>query len=224
MPPYQPICIICLGDCDPQGVITSCNHFFCSRCNARLPPTANHACPACKKPSYGRMHLSNSSLTPLFQDVSQSFATTVKVATSQQQHAQQIVARMRGALKLLNSKYQESTEQLKQCRGSLAQSEATVQQLTQQVQRLQEELHRRGAHPSPSQHYAPPPPRDQLPNNNNNSSLHKPLGWSTTSQIAAKRVREESVPHRSEEPPAATYMTPNTCLQSPQSWWTSLPQ
>ncbi|KAG5484298.1 hypothetical protein LSCM4_07864 [Leishmania orientalis] len=134
---FQPICVLCLSDCDRGGGVTSCSHYFCSRCVARLPTAA--PCPLCQRP-YQLIQLDHPNVQPLMQDGATALERTEKIISSQVRHYQQVIRRMRQALTLLHDQNQNMTRQHQQrhaqCTAAVSQSQA----LKAEVSRLREEL------------------------------------------------------------------------------------
>lgn len=140
--PFQPICVACLGDCDRGGGgMTSCHHFLCSRCLARLPSTA--PCPACAKPyQLARFDQPNSALSLLLVDSATSLGRTGEAVYVQLRHYEWVIRRMRQALTLMQRSGQEASRQRQQAQAACEASSARVQALEAEVGRLRDELHR----------------------------------------------------------------------------------
>ncbi|KAG5483984.1 hypothetical protein LSCM1_05835 [Leishmania martiniquensis] len=164
---FQPICVLCLSDCDRGGGVTSCSHYFCSRCVARLPTAA--PCPLCQRP-YQLIQLDHPNVQQLMQDGATALGRTEKIISSQVRHYQQIIRRMRQALAMLHSQHQDMTRQHQQRHAQCAAAMSQSQALEVEVCRLREEL----AHVtavaaqtsvqrmvSQQQPTPPPPPRQQ---------------------------------------------------------------
>lgn len=156
----EPTCILCLSACDQNGVLTSCDHFFCSRCVQRLQKTnsINHnnhhpggngneggatsgqACPICKMPGYQVMPVAHKNLRPLFQDSVLPMEQSSRVIKSQLHHYRQIQRRMAEALKVLNTKYQTMEKALKQAKQELRETKETLRTVQQYTQKQKKEI------------------------------------------------------------------------------------
>ncbi|KAG5509508.1 hypothetical protein JKF63_06213 [Porcisia hertigi] len=134
---FQPICVLCLSDCDRGGGVTSCNHYLCSRCVARLPTAA--PCPLCQQP-YQLVKLDNPNVQQLLQDGTMALERMSKVTGSQLRHYQQIVCRMRQALAMLHDQHQDMAQRRQRKEAECAAAVSRVQGLQAEVCRLREEL------------------------------------------------------------------------------------
>ncbi|CAG9570901.1 conserved hypothetical protein [Leishmania major strain Friedlin] len=163
---FQPICVVCLGDCNRDGGVTSCNHYLCSRCVSRLPAAA--PCPLCQQP-YQLVTLDHPNVQQLLQDGATVLGRTEKVIVSQVRHYQQVIHRMRQALAMLHGQNQDMARQSQRKQAECAAAVSQAQALQEEVCRLREEL----AHATTAatcaysqrktsqQQSQPPPPQQQ---------------------------------------------------------------
>ncbi|CAJ1006455.1 hypothetical protein Q4I28_001770 [Leishmania naiffi] len=152
---FQPICVLCLSDCDRGGGVTSCNHYLCSRCAARLPTAA--PCPLCQRP-YQLIKLDHPNVQQLLQDGATALERTEKVISSQMRHYQQVIRRMRQALAMLHSQNQEMSRRRQQEQTECAAAVSRAQALQAEVCRLREDLTRASSKRAASQQQPPPLP------------------------------------------------------------------
>ncbi|CCW61910.1 unnamed protein product [Phytomonas sp. EM1] len=113
--PFNPICIFCLADCDAEGKLSSCHHFFCSRCVQRMTadPGFGTSCPICQKP-YQFSCLKSNTIQPLFRDAGTTLQYSTKLVCNQIFHYQQVIARLRAVLRALHGKLQVLETQIRQ--------------------------------------------------------------------------------------------------------------
>ncbi|GET86867.1 hypothetical protein, conserved [Leishmania tarentolae] len=163
---FQPICVLCLGDCNRDGGITSCNHYFCSRCISRLPAAA--PCPLCQRP-YQLVKLDYPNAQQLLQDGATALERTEKLIISQVRHYQEVIRRMRQALVMLHGQHQDMRQKSQEKQAECATAVSQAQALQAEVFRLREDLARATAavtrassqRTTPQKQSQPPPPRQQ---------------------------------------------------------------
>lgn len=163
---FQPICVLCLGDCNRDGSVTSCNHYLCFRCVSRLPVAA--PCPLCQRP-YQLVKLDHPNVQQLLQDGTTVLERTEKVIISQVRHYQQVIRRMRQALAMLHGQNQDMIRQSQRKQAECAAAVSQAQALQEEVCRLREELaHATAAatraysqRKTPQQQSQPPSPQRQ---------------------------------------------------------------
>lgn len=163
---FQPICGLCLSDCDRRGSVTSCSHFLCSRCLSRLPTAA--PCPLCHRPCR-MMVLDQPEVQPLLQSGATALDQVGRVVGTQLRHYQQVNRRMRQALEMLHGQYQALRREREEEAAAHAGEAQKTRALETECRRLRERLRTRA-----SSAVAPSP---QPP----------PLGWSASSNIARRR-------------------------------------
>lgn len=208
----EPSCILCLSQCDNGGFLTSCEHFFCSRCVQRLQQQRQHngnglqACPICKKQDIKLLPLTHKSLRPLFQDPGAIMNQSQRVVTAQLMHYRQIHHRMREALKVLNAKYQGMDGTLKATQRELQETKETlrtVQQYTQKQKKEIEELSKSSSaqpyHPSGISHSRESSFSARLSPHQHTAKEHMPL-WAS-GQGATGTSPSPSFPHLCGEEP-----------------------
>jgi hypothetical protein len=146
---FQPVCGLCLSDCDRRGSVTSCSHFLCSRCLSRLPTAA--PCPLCQRPCR-MMTLDQAEVQPLLQSGTTALDQAARVVSTQLRHYQQINRRMRQALELLHRQYQTLRRQREEALAGHIDETRKVRALEAECHRLRDRLTRTAApsHPSRS--------------------------------------------------------------------------
>ncbi|KPI87199.1 hypothetical protein ABL78_3715 [Leptomonas seymouri] len=136
---FQPICGLCLSDCDRRGSVTSCAHFLCSRCLSRLPTAA--PCPLCRR-SCRMMVLDQPEVQPLLQSGATALDQAARVVGTQLRHYQQINRRMRQALEMLHGQFQALRRQRDQEVAERAGEARKINALEDECRRLRERLER----------------------------------------------------------------------------------
>ncbi|KAK7197831.1 hypothetical protein NESM_000736400 [Novymonas esmeraldas] len=140
--PFQPICVLCFNDCDRGGSFSSCRHYFCSRCTARLPTAA--PCPVCRQ-LYQLIQLNHPNIQPVLQDGATALAAAEQVIVAQMRHYTDVVALMRRALAQVQAQYAEMHKQRQTEQGECAAAVSRAQALETELGRLREELARASA-------------------------------------------------------------------------------
>lgn len=143
---FQPICGLCLSDCDRRGSVTSCSHFLCSRCLSRLPTAA--PCPLCRRPCR-MMCLDQPEVQPLLQTGTAALEQSSRVVNTQLRHHQQISRRMRQALEMLHGRFQSLRRQRDEEHAAHVADTQKMRALESECRRLREQLSRVGTPPKP---------------------------------------------------------------------------
>lgn len=134
---FQPICGLCLSDCDRRGSVTSCSHFLCSRCLSRLPTAA--PCPLCRRPCR-MMMLDQAEVQPLLQGGAAVLEQASRVVSTQLRHYQETNKRMRQALAMLHGQCATLRRQREEAVTESAAVAQKARALEGECQRLREQL------------------------------------------------------------------------------------
>lgn len=174
----QPTCLLCLSPCDGNSFLTSCEHFFCSRCTQQLnhPQAGLHkklsssdsatlsgmVCPICKARGYQLLPVTHKSLRPLFQDAAAAISQSQRVLTSQLRHYRQVHRRMSEALKALSKKCSDMEKNLRLTTQELGDTKETLRTVQQYTQKQKKEIdalsqQRGNSHPSDPRYGHPCP-------------------------------------------------------------------